>query len=100
MPLSGQLRRAFRLAGNGGGDRVGGCGRGDGEGERDEELTALPIRWGRVRGRGLAARVIRVREERGDLIGAPYPERHRGENLLELDPIVGREQTERTPFTR
>src|SRR6185312_1864187 len=36
----------------------------------------------------------------GDLVGAPHPQRHRGQDLLELAAVRGGEQPERAPFTR
>jgi hypothetical protein len=38
--------------------------------------------------------------ERDHSIGAPNPQRHRGEDILELDLIGGGEQAEGAPFAR
>src|SRR5215468_7527949 len=40
---------------------------------------------------GVGGRVVRVRRERGDLIGTPHPQRHRGEDLLEPVVVCGGE---------
>jgi len=58
--------------------------------------------FGRGRSRlfGLSGRVIRVGRERSDLIGAPHPQRHRGEDFLELNAVDGSEQAKRAPFAR
>src|SRR5690242_8396104 len=43
-------------------------------------------------------RVVRVRREGSDLVGAPHPQRHRGEDLLEMVAVGGGEQPEGAPL--
>ena len=72
--------------------RPGRACRRDGGGERGQELRAgvLQVPAG--------AGVIPVRRERGDLVGAPDPQRHRGQDLLELAVVTGGEQPEGAPL--
>jgi hypothetical protein len=94
LSLPGQLPRAICLARGGDIDILAGCARRDGEGERGQELRGFVAGFccGSSGQFGLPCRVIRVRRERRDLIGAPDPQRHRGEDFLELGAIVGGEQ--------
>jgi hypothetical protein len=41
-----------------------------------------------------------VRRERGDLVRAPYPQRHRGQDRFQLAVVSGGEKAEGTPFAR
>src|SRR5215472_12796745 len=61
-------------------------------GERGQELRASLLQV------PASAGVVRVWSERGDLIGAPYAQWHRGEDLLELAVVGGGEQPEGAPL--
>jgi hypothetical protein len=92
VSLPGQFLGALRLARLGLFDGLARRARRDAGGERDQELGAGPF--------GRHGRVIRVRRERGDLVGAPHPQRHRGEDAGELAVVGGGEQPERAPLAR
>src|SRR5216683_4426835 len=94
LPLPGQFLDALRLARLGVLDGRAGraLGHADGEGDQEFGRPVGPFRGGQ-------RRVVRVRRERRDLIGAPHAQRHRGQDLLELALVGGGEQPERAPFT-
>src|SRR5262249_20268321 len=92
VSLPGQLVRAFCLARLGVVHGLAGCALRYRGGERGQKLRASLLQV------PASAGVVRVWSERGDLIGAPYAQWHRGEDLLELAVVGSGEQPEGAPF--
>src|SRR5262249_56601176 len=92
VSVPGQLVRAFCLARLGVVHGLAACAPRYRGGERGQELRASLLQV------PASAGVVRVWSQRGDLIGAPYAQWHRGEDLLELAVVGGGEQFEGAPF--
>jgi hypothetical protein len=100
VTLPGQLMRPPRLPHPGTVDDLRRRAVGDGDDEGSEELAAgLSPRAPR---RALSRHdgIVRMARKFRHLIAAPDPQRHRGENVLELAVVSGGEQPERAPFAR